>query len=760
MHFKTAQAVETCVWDMKLADQPRGENRSQINALANGSPPYTEDEVNENNIKTNVNFLECTKLLLDARRQFTNGFIKPGYFFNVNLECGAKHKRHEWAKVISREINRIMKGSLKYLECLRSQFAGVVLHGVGPSYWVDRERWMPEAIGIEDVLIPSGTLLSMDNLQHFAIFRQLTAAQLWKLTQGPRLDPGWQIDVVNESLKEALKDANKQVGIPDFYTPEKIEENFKQDLGLYSSDAIPTIDCWDFYFWNDSKKQSGWNRRIILESTENKGDGKFLYDPGDRVFAHNLSQILHFQFGDLSAVPPFRYHSVRSLGYLVYAVCHLQNRLRSKFMDHVFESLMQYFRVNNQDEIQKLRKVDLVNYGVIPNDLTFVPPQERWQVDQALVESGIEYNRMLIGENSSPFTADTNYDRRTGKETALRTAMKAQAASQMVSALLSLAYEYQEHQYQEIARRFCIKNSKDPDVRKFRLCALKGGVPPFALDVTNWKLDAERVLGGGNKIIEMQQAQQLMQARPLYDPESQRLILRDFTLAATDDPGRTEQLVPLEVNQLSDSKHDAQISVGTLLAGLKITPKSGMNVQEYIEVWLESLGQMVQENQQKGGMASPDRIKGYMNIAQHISQYIAILAQNPAEKPRVKQYGDALGQIMNLVKAFQQRLQEMQKKRMKAMQGANGNGGPDPKDMVKAQTMMQMAKMKMQQAQASHAMRTQQRQASWQMDEQRRQQAHELDLRREFDKAAVKQQQAEQDQLLNATRGNIKALAE
>jgi len=38
-----------------------------------------------------------------------------------------------------------------------------------------------------------------------------------------------------------------------------------------------------------------------------------------------------FQFADLSAVAPFRYHSVRSLGWLLYAVINLQNRLRCKF---------------------------------------------------------------------------------------------------------------------------------------------------------------------------------------------------------------------------------------------------------------------------------------------------------------------------------------------------------------------------------------------------------------------------------------------
>lgn len=753
MLFNTAQKVEDVVWTMKLADLPRAENRARINDLANGAQPYTDEEAQNNNIQTNVNFLEATKLLLDARRQFNNAFLKPGNFFCVTVDYGPKHKRKNYGKIITRELNKILKTSKKYLELLRSQFASVVLHGIGPAYWPDRERWEPDPMGIEDVLIPSGTLLDMGNLQHFATFQQLTAAQLFKLTQGPRVDPAWNIPLVNKSLKWAMDNYTKDAGYTDYYSPEKVIEAYKQDLGFYGSDAVPTIDCWNFYFWNDSKKHSGWNRRIVLDTSQENARtsdrrslidsrNEFLYDSGDRVYGQKLDQIIHFQFGDLSAVAPFRYHSVRSLGYLVFAVCHLQNRLRCKYADHVFENLMQFFRVANQDELQRVRKLNLVHMGVVPNDLAFVTQAERWQIDRGLVETAIEYNHQMIGESSASFTADYDFGRHNKEETATRTMMKAQSASQMVGALLGLAYEYQQHQYKEISRRFCIKGSKDADVRKFRLAVLKESVPEEAICVDYWNIDAERVLGGGNKSVELNQAQQLMAARPLYDPDAQRLILRDYTLATTDDPGRTEQLVPLEVNHISDSVHDAELGVGTLLAGLKVTPKPGMNFQEYIEVWLTDLGKMVADVDAKGGMTSAEKIKGFTNMSAHIEQYIQLFAQDPEQKQRVKQYSDVLGQINNLIKAFAQRLAEAQQKQM---QQAGGNGGVDPESIAKAQATAQQAQLKMQTSQMSHAQKTMQKQQSWQADETRKQQDHEMEMRRQFDQNALDQQQQKLD---------------
>ena len=48
------------------------------------------------------------------------------------------------------------------------------------------------------------------------------------------------------------------------YMPERIEELIKQDKGYFGSDAVPTVDVWDFYF-RESENGKGWYRRIILD---------------------------------------------------------------------------------------------------------------------------------------------------------------------------------------------------------------------------------------------------------------------------------------------------------------------------------------------------------------------------------------------------------------------------------------------------------------------------------------------------------------
>ena len=80
----------------------------------------------------------------------------------------------------------------------------------------------------------------------------------------------------------------------------------------------------------------------------------------------------------------------------------------------------------------------------------------------------------------------------------------------LTGAALTQAYHYQVFEYREIFRRFCRKNSIDPDVREFQARCLKQGVPQNMLVPEAWEIEPERVMGAGNKTLEMVIAEQLM----------------------------------------------------------------------------------------------------------------------------------------------------------------------------------------------------------------------------------------------------------
>lgn len=738
MNFTNASVVEQLTWQMRLADYPRSQNRARINDLFNGAPPYTADEERENNIAINVNSLEGTTLAHDARSQFTNAFMKPGQFFTCRTDMGPKHKRAKWGSIVSRNINRMMKRSPYYFEVMRAKFAQLVLHGIGPSAWENRDNWCPDPIGIEDVMVPSNTLLTMKNLPFFALFRSYTAEELYRLTRGPKRDIGWQMDTVNDVIKWADEETAKLSGTtwPEVWSPEKMNERIKQDSGLYASDAVPTIDCWDFYFWNDSKKVSGWNRRIVLDAYGSPGVGgttkniigknnQFLYNPGDRKYGAKLSEIINIQFADLSAVAPFRYHSVRSLGFLLYAVCHLQNRLHCKFNEAVFESLMMYLRVKSMDDAERALKINLISRGIIDETVQFLSPQERWQVNAQLAELGLSRNQEIINKNSASYVQGQGKNNPQVEKTAFQIRAELNATTALLSAGFLQAYEYQKFEYYEIFRRACKPQSRDPDVREFRLNCLKQGVPVNVLVNEAWDIEPERVMGAGNKTLEMAIAEQLMQWRQFYDPQAQREILRVSTLAATDDPGLTDTLVPEKADSLTDSRQKAMVAMGSLMAGLPVKFGITDNRIEVAETLLAELALVIQKAQQNGNMASAEQLGGMQNVGATIGEQLQILGQDKTMKPRVRKYAQDLGKLMNEVKGFAQRLAEAMKKAQQNGAGA----GADPKELAKVQAIQMQAQVKARNAAESHAQRTAQRQVQWEMEEKRKQQEHQERLR-------------------------------
>lgn len=744
--------IDFVTWDLRMSEFPRSRKRALINALFGGVPPYSEKEVQDNNITINVNDLSGPREAHNARAQFGSAFMKPGAYFTCTTDSGTRHKRSGYGRTVTGNLAKVMKRSLPYFETQRSKWAEIILHGISPSAFIDADRWCPEVMAIDDVLLTGNTKLidvAKQSVPFFPIYRQLTAPELIRMAKGPKPDPAWNQSVVNACLKWIDDQTTRLAGDywPDYWQPEKWQERIKGDGTYYAADRVPTVNVWDFYFWNDKAKVQGWNRRMILDAwtmpdangirqrrsdAEVFGKDEFLYNPGDRKYASSLSQIMTWQFADLSAVAPFHYHTVRSLGYLLYSVCHLQNRLRCKFNEAMFEQLMVLMRIKSQDDMQRALSVNLVNRGFIDDSVSFIPAAERYQVNAQLAQMGLAENQNLISRNSSSFTAKLPSTEKV--PTATQWMGEEQKITQLVSAGLMQAYEYQKPEYREIFRRFTKKHSTDPEVREFQAKCLSDGVPEEVLyELSSWDIEPERVLGAGNKTLEMMIAQQLMQYRHLYDPDGQRKILKEFTLAATDNAALTEELVP-ETPTVSNSVLDAQQSVGTLLLAQPMELRQNVSHAEYAQALIDALGVEVAKINAIGGVPeSMSEIIGMQNLAgitiegqlvpgNGAANHIALVAMDQESKELTKLLQDSLSGLMNEVKAFKQRLDE------KAQAEAQGNGQQlDPETQAKIMSINATTEAKMQNNARSNAQRTAVRQVQDELTMERDQRKFELE---------------------------------
>jgi hypothetical protein len=516
MTFDTPELVNAVIDASDQIERIRSQNRNTVNSMFDGMPPMSDAEAKKIGMRINVNWLESLTIGQQAEQQYHNAFLKQNYYFKVAIPDAPNEKRTDWELFITRAINKPLQKSLPFYELMRSKFASVVRHGIGPQMWQDKNDWLPEFVALEDLRVATDTTTAMTNLMWFGIRKRYTPWELARKVFGKNPDPGWDTKLVAKCLDE-YKDLNFQDIQYDWSTePERILELWKQDMGYYMSDAVPSLQLWHFYYLDDENpRETRWKLKVVPAQNGIRGIDRnvFLYDSGDKDFAEELGQLIHIQFGDLNGQAPFMYHSVRGLGFLLCEPCYWTNLMRCRLFQHVWENFNMLFRAQDPSDRARAQKIELFDKGFIPPGISIVPKDERHEVDYNLVDMAMGQAKQLIGEASAAYTQDTN-DGTKKERTAFEVMTIMQQVNALMSGLLATAYKYETHAYTEIARRFCNRKTMNKDIRLFQKKCKAYGIPMAYLDVELWEITPDFPLGSGNQTLELAQATQLMQLRP------------------------------------------------------------------------------------------------------------------------------------------------------------------------------------------------------------------------------------------------------
>ena len=695
--WNDARQLDQITSDLIFSDWPRGINRAQIASLANGEAPFTEEESEDMQLKTNFNSLEQPSLLHDARMTFYNGFFQQGQYITALSDHPwvPRHKRAEWSKIVEHELNRPLIKSIDYDQMLQSKFASLVLHGIAPAVWRNSYEVIPDPLSVADLLCPTNTLRGFKNLPIITVRKSYTAMEFRKIAEAPKCDPGWNRDYVKRCL--AWVDDQLRSGLDrtynEYYSPERWQEETKQVGGWYGPDRTPTIDVFDIYCWSDGK-DSGWLRRIMIDPWSNSGPSNkqpqrreeqpfskirksdFLFTSGSRTVAKSWQNITSVQYADLSAVSPFMHNSTRGLGWLTYALCHVSNRFTCRILDSGFEQLMQYFQVNSKDAVQRAMKVELANMGFIDPTIKMLGPNERWQPNINMAEFTSGMVQKMIEDRAKGWTQQVNPSNAKTEKTKAQYIGELQQLTAMVGAAINLAWKYQAYEDTEVCRRELLPNSKDPIARDVRLRCMRQGVPERLLnEFEGWNIEHERMMGQGNMTLAVATAQSMLQIAGRLPPESQQKVNWIYLNALTHNAQLASELAPEAPQQVTSSTQQAVIDWNTAANGIQPEMTPGANMEEYIVRALKLVAQKVQAGMQSPQkMIAPADLKAFPLYAKSIAQHIQAFGMDKSQAQKAKKYGAALAKLAAEMKAFGQRLQAAQQAAQKKQQAGNGNG--------------------------------------------------------------------------------------
>lgn len=687
---------------LKRDDFERATNRSAINALFDGEKPFTEKEASDNHFYTNVQPLMAPRIAQQARQQLSRATTQGKYFFTVKLDLGNADLETFANYQITRLINLPLKRSKAYRHLNRGIDATLFLHGRGPVIWNDDQTWLPTTVGIEDLKMPGGIYTDFSNLSHFAIYQELSAAELWNKIKGNNVQKGWDVERVKMLISQLAEEAITEYRSGDEgYFPEKLALDLKENGTYWSSEKVARARCWKFYELDEVDGKLGWKVYLFTDPADERLERLKKYSMEESFLfkdesgkTQNLCEILQVQYADGCNVAPFRYHSVRGPGYLLYPVMQLFNRLFCRSNDAIMEACNQLFRNVGEADREKLMQVVLGNMSVVPQGVEVVPAQERYTVNHNLLKFGLDLNRQIINENAAAFTAETESG--TQKEmTATQVMARVQEASQLVQGIVATKAQFQEDNCKEIARRFTIQGSRDPDVRTFQESVMKLGLPPIVMDFDRWEVRIEGALGGGNKTLEMAQATEMMKARPAYPPKAQQVILRKWHAAVSDDAEEAYELVPPEPQGPTKTVLFANMAIGTLLQSVPVQLDEWIMPDEYAATLVSLLAVKVGGLVQSGVQPSAETVGGIMFTAEHIEATLQAIAQDPAKVPFAKQLAQQLEQILQPVEQW------------KAAAESDPMAGVPPESRAKVQAMMLEAQTKAQIKQADAAQKMQ-----------------------------------------------------
>lgn len=658
--FDTVESIRKVVDNMQTIENERARDRALIDTLANGERPYSAQEVAEYQVQFNINWGDMNKTLRDANAQVNGALLFKPTLFTATSKGGQLDKRDEYSQKFTTKINDQLildeQGS-KFRYLIKSRNASVVLHGPGIMYWPNSYCPLPSFCPLENFLIPTDTLLDLSNCSYFNIKTELTPFELFERTHGEVVDKNWkmeQVDAILEGLEEigTLNTENY-----DWVThPEKMQELFKQNRCYLNSDAVAKVKL-DYFF---SKENDGnWYLKIFMRIAVGEADAdEFIY-ASEQPFADSLCKILHVQYGDNSIVPPQKYHSVRGIGAMIYSAAWALNMFRSDLFQHAKEQMRMYLKIQAPADKARENMVNLQQYGIVEDGVSFVPQSERHQIDTPLVDNVLAQCRQNITDNSSAFVQDI--DNGSEKEQTLGEAkIRQMTANNNVSTLLTMMYYQENPFYQETVRRYLSKNSGDAGIEAFQKSCIEDGIPKELMVYDNWKVEADRVLGAGDQSLALQQATAIY-GIPDLDPKSKRMASRQLISTISQDPAKGMLYVPDAPDAANSGAMAANDVFGTLMQGVPVALRQGIEQSSYIETMLKSMAAVVQQITQTDNVGTQQQIIGLGMVGQDIQQHIAILESDKTQKQNVKQFGDALGKMMNLVKAFSQRLAEKNK---------------------------------------------------------------------------------------------------
>jgi hypothetical protein len=653
---------------LKKADEGSSRNRSLIDGMFNGVPPFNSNDLKEVNQadRTNLDFGEAAAIKEQALAGYYDLTNSVDMLARVKTNFGTAEQSAEWNDIISEEFHRVLR-EWKEFEFNHQRLSDIfVSHGVGVCYFEDEVDWRYRVTGFNEFRIPRGTRANESEIEVATLERDFRADELYSYIRDPEVanQLGWDVKTVREALKRACAQETTS-SIADW---EKLEVELKNNDLLYGtakSKVIRVVHMWVREF-------SGKVSHLIflqepLPSGYNTKSGeRFLFKKLDR-FSSPTNCFVTFTYG----VGNGTYHGIRGLGYKIYPHIQVINRLRCGLVDGALLSSSLIVQPSDSGS-RALDDLTLTYYGpyalfppglkivdkAVPNMQQNILPVINDMAMQMQNNTGAYQTRAITPEGQS--------------RTAFEVRAQLQKEAILTSSAINLFYHPWKRLLRETYRRLSRRGytAKEPggkEAVEFRKRCLKRGVPEEAI-YRVFQVDPVRAIGFGSPQARTAAVDETMQIFGSLDEMGRVNLLRD-RIAARLGQETVDRYLP-SPNSALRPPIDAKIAVlenSSLSRGSFIPVSPGENHFIHAQIHLQGASVLEQATLQ-GGNDPQEAYKALRLTVTHLEEHVARLTEDLTRRDEVKLMIQRVQQLNAMADRIRDELDAQMKNAAKAQQ--------------------------------------------------------------------------------------------
>ncbi len=640
------------------ADEKANVNRSRIQAMFDGAPPYDPAVLKSTNqsSRCNLNFGEAGRFLDVAASGYVDLIDSVDNLVQVETTLGEPGVRMHNDGVIAEELTRTIRGWPEFYGTYLRLVNQALMHGVGVTYFEDEFNFRFRSCGLSDYLIPRQTQASEHSVEVACARRAYMVHELYSFIENEEVaaQNGWNV----EEVRRVIKTATTQNSARQFTDWEDVQRELKNN-DLYTgirANVVNVVNLWVREF----------DGSVSNFSFAEQSPKSFLHE-GKSRFQNPEQAYLLFTYG---VGTNGTYHSIRGLGHRIYNHVQTSNRLQCQLIDSAMLSSSIMLAPETPRALNDLSLTFYGPYSVLPPNFKVIEkgvPNIATTVGPALENLQSQLAQNLDFFTSSPAESGGAYRSKQQVQAEL------EQATRLTSSQINQFYSSWRRLIREVTRRIINGPKSDPSVRDFyRRCANRG-VEALAIKTLDFdKTVATKAVGYGNASSRSAALNDLEQLMPMLDEVGKRNIVFDRVAARVGYENASRYVQSPEAPRPPQDLKVAELENSILQTGRPVSVQPGELHETHLNQHLPLLVQLTAAVD-SGEADLVQSLPVLQAINDHAAGHLQQLAQDPTASVIISQAQEVLQQtgqkILNATRAAQKQQKEGQDQEQQAEPG-------------------------------------------------------------------------------------------